>query len=121
MYSRLTYLIAAIALCFSYSKAYSQTDSIHYDLGRIRLDKKFTQSITIKAADLQRQPFSTLSEAINVWFYGTYTSKNNMVFVIDGNLVNDVNVYNINDIEEITLVQNSLIQVNGATPLQQLV
>ncbi|PWK74217.1 hypothetical protein LX99_04018 [Mucilaginibacter oryzae] len=121
MYSRLTYLITSIALFISFPKSYAQTDSTRYDLGRIRLDKKFTQNITIKAADLERQPFSNLSEAINVWLYGTYTRSNNVVYVIDGNLVNDVNIYNIHDIEEITLIQNSLIQVNGAAPLQQLV
>lgn len=120
MYSRLTCLIA-LAICLSFSKAYSQNDTSHYDLGRIQLDKKFTQSITIKATDLQRQPFSNLPEAINVWLYGTYTSRNNIIYVIDGNLINDVNAYSINDIEEITLVQNSGIQLSGAMPQQQMV
>ncbi|UOE50248.1 hypothetical protein MTO98_04075 [Mucilaginibacter sp. SMC90] len=119
MYSRLTYLIA-LATCLSFSKAYSQNDTSHYDLGRVRLDKKFTQSITIKGADLQRQPFANISDALNVWFYGIYTNSNYLVYVVDGNIINDVNAYNINDIEEITLVQNAAAQVSGALPQQQI-
>ncbi|MDB5147692.1 MAG: hypothetical protein JWQ57_1712, partial [Mucilaginibacter sp.] len=120
MYSRLTYLIA-LAVCLSFSKAYSQTDTSHYDLGRLRVNKNLTQSITIKGADLQRQPFSNISDALNVWFYGIYTNSGYVVYVVDGNIINDVNAYNINDIEEITLVQNAAAQVSGALPQQQMV
>ncbi|MFC0515806.1 hypothetical protein ACFFGT_16410 [Mucilaginibacter angelicae] len=120
MYSRLTYLIA-LAVCLSFSKAYSQTDTSHYDLGRVRVNKNLTQSITIKGADLQRQPFSNISDALNVWFYGIYTNSGYAVYVVDGNIINDVNAYNINDIEEVTLVQNAAAQVSGALAQQQMV
>ncbi|QEM12553.1 hypothetical protein [Mucilaginibacter rubeus] len=120
MYSRLTCLIA-LAICLSFSKAYSQTDTSHYDLGRVKLDKKFTQSITLKGADLQRQPFANISDALNVWFYGTYTNSAYVIYVIDGNIINDVNAYNINDIEEITLVQNAVAQASGAPSQQQMI
>ncbi len=121
MYSQLKYAFAILTLCFSFSIAYSQTDTTHYDLGRIKVDKNFSQTITIKAADLDKQPFANLSEAINVWFNGTYTNNNNLVYVVDGNLVNDVNVYKINDIEEITLVQTALAQITGASTAQQMI
>jgi hypothetical protein len=121
MYSQLKYAFALLALCFSFSKTYAQNDTTHYDLGRIKVDKNFTQSITIKAADLDKQPFTNLSEAINVWLNGTYSNNNNQVYVVDGNLVNDVNVYNINDIEEITLVQTALAQATGASTAQQMI
>jgi hypothetical protein len=99
MYSRITCLIA-LAVCLSFSKAYSQNDTSHYDLGRLRVNKNLTQSITIKGSDLQRQPFANISDALNVWFYGIYTNSNYVVYVVDGNIINDVNAYNIHDIEE---------------------
>jgi hypothetical protein len=120
MYSRITCLIA-LAICLSFSKTYSQTDTSHYDLGRVRVNKNLTQSITIKGSDLQRQPFSNISDALNVWFYGIYTNSNYVVYVVDGNIINDVNAYNIHDIEEITLVQNAAAQVSGALPQQQMI
>jgi hypothetical protein len=120
MNSRLTYLIA-LAVCLSFSKAYSQTDTSHYDLGRLRVNKNLTQGITIKAANLQRQPFANITDALNVWFYGIYTSGNTVIYVVDGNIINDVNAYNINDIEEITLIQNAAAQTSGAAPQQQMV
>jgi hypothetical protein len=120
MYSRITCLIA-LTVCLSFSKSYSQTDTSHYDLGRLRVNKNLTQSITIKGSDLQRQPFANISDALNVWFYGIYTNSNYVVYVVDGNIINDVNAYNIHDIEEITLVQNAAAQVSGALPQQQMV
>jgi hypothetical protein len=87
----------------------------------VRVNKNLTQSTTIKGSDLQRQPFSNISNALNVWFYGTYTNSSYMVYVVDGNIINDVNAYNINDIEEITLVQNAAAQVSGALSQQQMV
>ncbi|MEO3405389.1 hypothetical protein AAFN85_15875 [Mucilaginibacter sp. CAU 1740] len=121
MFSKLTFLITVVVLSFSFSKTYSQTDTTQYDLGRLKAKKDFIQSITIKRADLQRQPFASLSDAINVWFYGTYTNANTVVYVIDGNIINDINAYNINDIEEVTLVQTALNQVNGAGAGKQLI
>ncbi|MFT3824108.1 MAG: hypothetical protein QM731_09310 [Chitinophagaceae bacterium] len=99
----------------------AQTDSSQLlNAGRIQLDKDFTQTITIKGEDLEKVSFFSLQEAIDVWLYGIYTSKWNLAYVIDGVVANDVNAYSIYDIESITLVQNALIQLNGAGGQQQL-
>src|SRR4029077_14831106 len=44
-----------------------------------------------------------------------------IIYVIDGNIISDVNAYSIFDIEEVTLVQTSVAQVSGASPGQQMV
>lgn len=123
MYNPAKLLLAiATTACFSYS-AYTQTDTsaTDLDLGRIKLKKDFTQSITIKGEHLEKMPFTSLSEAINAWSYGYYASKGNTVYVVDGIMVNDVNAWSVYDIEEVTIVQNALVQVNGANRQQQLV
>ena len=113
-------LITAIVVLLFFAKANAQ-DSTHYDLGRIQLKKDFTQSVTVKGEDLEKMPFTNLSDAINVWFYGSYTNVNNLVYVIDGNLVNDVNTYSIYDIDEVTLIQSALTRIAGTSQQQQLV
>jgi hypothetical protein len=114
-----TRLLLCIAICFSFN-AYSQTDTSSFNLGRIKLKKDFTQSITIKGEELERMPFTDLYEAINAWSYGYYTNKGSIVYVIDGIIVNDINAWSVYDIKEVTLVQNALVQVNGAIRQQQL-
>jgi hypothetical protein len=115
-------LLIIMILIFCFSRIVrGQSDTSNYDLSRILLKKQFTQSITVKGNDLEQYPFSNLADAINVWFYGTYTNASTLVYVIDGNIINDVNAYSIYDIDEITLVQNALGQVSGASPGQQLV
>src|SRR6185312_8834692 len=114
-------LVLALFFCTSYSLLIAQTDSSWLDLGRIKLEKEFTQTVTIKGKDLEQMPYANLADAINVWFYGLATNKGSVVYVIDGNLITDVNVYSVHDIEEITLVQNALVQLNGATREKQLV
>lgn len=109
------------ALCLLNQTAKAQTDSTHYDLGRIRLNKQFTQAITVKGADLERSPFTNLADALNVWFYGVNTNANSTVYVIDGVMVNDVNAYSIYDIEEASLIQDAVVQLNGAFQHTQLV
>ncbi|HYG40981.1 MAG TPA: hypothetical protein VD908_20290 [Cytophagales bacterium] len=109
------------AFCFVPFTSYTQTDSTHFDLGKIRLNKDFTQFITIKAADLEKIPFSNLDDAVKVWFYGHFSAEGNLVYVVDGNRITDINIYSIYDIEEITLVQNALVNLNGAVHEQQLV
>jgi len=109
-----------LTLVFS-SNAQAQNDSLFLDLGRIKLRKEFTQSITIKGSDLERMPFTNLTEAINSWLMGTLTTKNTVLYVVDGNLLNDVNAYSVYDIEEVTVIQNATTQVSGATGPQQLV
>ncbi|BAU54414.1 hypothetical protein [Mucilaginibacter gotjawali] len=111
---------SAIFVCFFFT-AKAQTDTSSYNLGRIDVKKQFTQSITIKGSDLERMQFSNLAEAINVWLYGTYSNGSTLVYVVDGNIITDVNAYSIFDVDEITLVQNAIAQVSGAGPAQQLV
>lgn len=110
-----------LALVYYSPNAQAQKDSLFLDLGRIKLRKDFTQSVTIKGSDLERMPFANLTEAINTWLMGTLTEKNTVMYVVDGNLLNDVNAYSVYDIEEVTLVQNAMIQVSGSTRQQQLV
>jgi hypothetical protein len=112
-------LIILLIACIFNAKA--QTDTSNYDLGRISVKKDFTQSVTIKAADLEHYQFTDLTDAIKVWFYGTYTNTGSVVYVVNGNIITDVNAYSIYDIDEITLVQSALAQVSGAAPGQQLI
>lgn len=113
--------IAAFAAVLFFVKANAQQDTTHFDLGHLQLKKEFTQSITIKGSDLEKMPFSSLADAINVWFYGAYSNTNTLVYIIDGNLAGDVNAYSIYDIDEVTLIQNSVSKLAGATGPQQLV
>lgn len=114
-------LTAAIPALFLCMNAKAQTDTTHYDLGNVLIKKNFTQSITIKGSDLERYPFNDLTEAIRTFFYGTFTNSSSVIYVVDGNIINDVNAYSIYDIEEITLVQNAVAQVSGASPAQQMI
>jgi len=114
-------LLALIPLCFINLTANAQVDTSKLDLGRLMLKKEFTQTVTVKGSDLEKMPFDNLADAINVWFYGSYTNAINNVYIIDGNLVNDVNAYSIFDIDEVTLVQNALTRTAGAVQQQQLI
>jgi len=117
----LLFLTCGLFCCLFVLSAKAQTDSTYFNLGRVQLKKNFTQSITIKGSDLQRYPFADLADAINVWAYGTLTKPSNLIYVIDGNIINDVNAYSIYDIDEITLIQNASAQISGASPDQQMV
>lgn len=111
--------LAALLLCFNQANA--QTDSAYYNLGRVKLLKSATQHVTVKAEDLQKFPFANLSEAVNVWFSGYFSNSSSLIYVVDGNLATDVNQYPIYDIEEITLVQNAVTQLNGVSQQQQII
>lgn len=115
-----TLRLLILTLIFS-SNVQAQNDSLYFDLGRIKLRKEFTQSTTIKGSDLERMPFTNLTEAINSWLMGILTTKNTVLYVVDGNLLNDVNAYSVYDIEEVTFIQNAMAQVSGATGQTQLV
>lgn len=116
------FLIAIIACIIAFSiNASAQTDTSYLDLGRVRLNKQFTQTVTIKGEDLERFPFTNLADAINVWLYGTNAAPATLTYVIDGFQVNDVNNYPVHDIETVTLVQNALAQINGQLNSQQMV
>jgi hypothetical protein len=112
----------ALAACLFYSvKTNAQTtDSTYLDLGRVKLQKDFTQNITIRGSDLQRFPFTNLTDALNVWLSGNYSAAS-LVYVIDGMVVTDVNQYSIYDIDEVTMVQNAATQLNGSSQQFQLV
>lgn len=113
-------LILAGALMASVH-SFAQTDSAFFNTGNAILSRDFTQHITVKGEDLERFPFSSLDEAINVYFYGAYTNAASLTYIIDGNLFNDVNAYSIHDIESITLIQNAQTLLNGADNPKQLV
>ena len=100
--------------------ASAQSDSGYFDIGRLQLKKEFTQVTTIKAADIARMPFLSLSEVIRSWANGAFTQKDQMVYVVDGITVADIDAYSIQDIEDITIIRNALINQNGAGNLQML-
>src|SRR6201995_5718317 len=105
--------VLAVLIC-SYAKA--QDDSLYYDLGRVLVRKSNTKTTTIKGTDLEKYQASNLSDAINVWLYGTYSTSSSIVYVVNGNILTDVNVYSIFDIEEVTLVETAAAQASGAGP-----
>jgi len=111
--------VVLLAVFFNSAKA--QSDTSNYDLGRLTLQRKFTQAITIKAADMEKMPFSSLSEVINIYFNGIYGNKQSLAYVINGNLNTDIGAYSIYDIDEITFIQNATTVLNGITPTQVLV
>lgn len=113
-------LLCTVFLCFFLLKAKAQTDTTKYDLGRVQINKKLANGITIKAADLEKMPFTSLADAINVWLYGVYGGPAIYVPVIDGIVMTDVNALSIYDIDEITLVQNATATLNGASQQQFL-
>ncbi|HSC37449.1 MAG TPA: hypothetical protein VLD19_06250, partial [Chitinophagaceae bacterium] len=112
-------LLLVVAGCGSAAEA--QTDSSRFDLGSVRLEKKFTQYMSVKGEALEKMPFANLAEAINVWRYGAYSNPSTLVYVVDGNIVPDVNAWSVYDIEEVVFVQSALTQLTGNTGQQQLV
>ncbi|MBO9563329.1 MAG: Plug domain-containing protein [Niastella sp.] len=114
-------LTVAAAICLLHN-VYSQTDTSNntLNLGRVKLQKDFTQSITIKGEQLERMPFTNLSDALSAWTYGYFINSANVVYVIDGVVINDINAYSVYDIREVTIVQNALTQVNGSLRQQLL-
>src|ERR1700722_2620667 len=114
--------LTALALaCCCTVPSFAQYDSSRLDVGYLHLKRDFTQTITIKGADLERMPFTNLSDAIAAWFYGAYTQPLTLQYVVDGNPVSDVNAYSIHDIEEVVLVQNAAALVNTADGQQEMV
>jgi hypothetical protein len=99
----------------------AQYDSTTFNAGTLKLSRQFTQNITIKSEDLERFPFTSLEEAINVYFNGAYTNAQDVVYVVDGNTGVDVNAYNIHDIESISLLQDARAITAGTHRAQQLV
>jgi len=121
MFKNLLSAVTIAVACSLCSNANAQTDTSYYDLGRMRIKKNFAQSVTIKAEDLEKIPATNLSDALTVWLSGAYTSTNSVAYVIDGDLINDVNAYSIFDIDQVTLIQNASAVINGAEQLLSLV
>lgn len=112
-----------LALCclLATCSVFAQNDSSRLDAGGLVLNRNFTQHISIKGEDLEKMPFSNLSDAINVWLNGFYTVSHNLIFVVDGNIAADVNAYSIHDIEEVVLIQNAGALAGTAGNQQQMV
>lgn len=91
----------------------TSADQQKIDIGKLSIDKDALQGITVKAKDLEKFPAQNLEEALNVWFFGNYLPSEKMIYMVDGNILNDINIYSIEDIEEATLVQNALATLNG--------
>ncbi|MFD0751247.1 hypothetical protein ACFQZS_13935 [Mucilaginibacter calamicampi] len=119
MLIRIPLIAVFLSLVFNVA-AKAQQDTTLYELGRLNLSKKFTQSVTIKAAELEKIPFTNINDVITTWLYGYYGDKRSYVYVVDGFLNTDVNAYSIFDIDEITMVQNAAAYLNGALPGQVL-
>ena len=106
--------------CYT-SLVVAQNDSSWLDAGYLRLSREFTQQITIKGSDLQKMPFTDLSDAISAWLYGAYTTPGTLQYVVDGNPVADVNAYSIYDVEEVVLVQHAAALIGTAPGQSELV
>jgi len=114
-------LFAVILLCLCHiTPAFAQNDSTRLDAGVLVLKRGLTQTLTIKGTDLEKMPFTDLGSALGAWMYGAYTNYNTITYVVDGNIVSDVNMYSIYDIEEVVLVQNAAVQANLPGGMQQL-
>ena len=98
---------------FSALQVTGQADSAKLDLGTGIVLTNNTQHITIRGEDMERMPFSSLGEAIQAYLNGAYTSDKDIVYVIDGNLSNDINNYSLYDIESITLIQDAQSLLKG--------
>jgi hypothetical protein len=85
----------------------AQYDSSRLDAGYLSFRKEFTQTITVKGADLEKMPFANLSDAVSAWLYGGYTQPGLLQYVVDGNPVSDVSAYSVFDIEEVVVVQGA--------------
>jgi hypothetical protein len=112
--------LVAIASCLC-MEATAQNDSAWLDAGTLKLRKTLTQTISIKGTELEKMSFTNLTDAIGAWLYGAYANTNTLTYVVDGIPLGDVNGYSVYDIEEVDLVQNALMQVNGVSLQQQLV
>jgi hypothetical protein len=56
--------LLSIMTVFFVVTGWAQRDSSRIDIGWLSLDKNLTQTISIKGADLEKMPFTNLSNAI---------------------------------------------------------
>jgi len=118
---KIAYLLTVVLVLCLGGAVFAQMDSSRLDLGYTYLNKKFTQNITIRGADLEKMPFTTLSDAIAPWLYGAYSTSGAILYIVDGNPLSDPNAYSIYDIEEIVLVQDATALIGTNSGQQQLV
>ena len=116
----LSLIATSIGICLQLA-ALAQNDTSRMDAGAITFKREFTQNIRIRGEDLEKMHFANLGEAINAWFYGGYTSPGNLVYVVDGNVLSDINAYSVYDIEEVVMVQQAAAMIQTASSQQQLI
>src|SRR5580704_10117303 len=114
-------LLTILTLTCCTSAAMAQDDSSRLDAGYVTLKREFTQLVSIKGSDLEKMPFTNLSDEIAAWLYGAYTTPYTMQYVVDGNPVTDVNAYSIHDIDEVVLVQDASALIATAPGQAQVV
>lgn len=121
MKSTIILLLIALLCCGSVLEGMAQGDTSSIDPGWLSLDKGFTQTVTIKGEDLEKMPFTNLSDAIAAWLYSAYTVPGTLAYVVDGNPVTDVNIYPIFDIREVMLVESAVGSAAYGATQQELV
>lgn len=97
--------------------AQRDTSVLHFP--RFSAPEQSVQSFTVTGEQLSRMPYTDLGQAIGVWMGPGLATGNNTVFVVDGTLVNDVNIYSIQDVATITFVQTGPAQLAGMTRVLQ--
>jgi len=75
---------AFLVVSLQASAQQAESASNRYDIGYVTLNKAFTQHVTIRGEDLEKMPFSNLTEAIRAWLFGAYTGPTSISFVVDG-------------------------------------
>lgn len=116
---KVTLPLLVTALGFMQQQAVAQNDSAYLDLLRYRTSQQSVQSFTITGEQLSRMPYTDLGQAIGVWMAPALATGSNTVFMVDGTLVNDVNIYSIQDVAMVTFVQSGPGQMMGLTRAQQ--
>lgn len=98
-------------------QGHAQTDTSYYDLGRTLFRKDFTPVVTLRSEDLQRFFYADIREAVKA----RVGMEEELVFVIDGVLVNDISGYSIYDIKEVIVIEQASVAVQGAPNSRLLV
>lgn len=117
----LTVAAVLVALHLCCASVFAQSDSTVLDLGRIRLNRTFTQTISVPLKDLEKLSVANLSEALSTWLFGAFSNKANLAYVVDGSQLLDVNALSLQDIQDITLVLDATSQLSGAIKQQYLI
>jgi hypothetical protein len=108
-----------VSTCASLHTAAQQDSTL--DIGYLKLNRTFTQTVAISGADLERMPFTNLSDALSAYLFGAFTRPAALQYIVDGNPVTDVNEYSIHDIEEVIWVANAAALGATAGTQQQLI